>query len=225
MLRTLNIISLNRNSMSIRVATMMRKRMFASFMDEFAPRPSESILDIGVTSDQTYSSSNYLEALYPYKDRITAAGIDDASFLETLYPGMAFKHANALDLPFADASFDLVHSSAVLEHVGSNANQVKMVEECLRVARRGVCITTPIGGFRLSCTRKFRLSIGCRSLGAERSIPRLGTELFADEANLNLATEAELREIMRRFPSCKYSFAPARLWGWTSNLVMMVHKA
>lgn len=211
--------------MSIRVATMMRKRMFASFMDEFTPRPSESILDIGVTSDQTYSSSNYLEALYPYKDRITAAGIDDASFLETLYPGMAFKHANALDLPFADASFDLVHSSAVLEHVGSNANQVKMVEECLRVARRGVCITTPNWWFPIELHTQVPLVHWLPKPWCRAIYTKTGYGFFADEANLNLATEAELREIMRRFPSCKYSFAPARLWGWTSNLVMMVHKA
>lgn len=213
------------DSVSIRVATMMRKRMFASFMDEFTPRPSESILDIGVTSDQTYSSSNYLEALYPYKDRITAAGIDDASFLETLYPGIAFKHANALDLPFDDASFDLVHSSAVLEHVGSKANQIKMVEECLRVARRGVCITTPNRWFPIEVHTQVPLVHWLPKPWCRAIYTKTGYGFFADEANLNLATEAELREIMRRFPSCKYSFAPARLLGWTSNLVMMVHKA
>ena len=125
-------------SMSIRVATMMRKRMFAEFMADFNPQHWETLLDIGVTSDQSYTSSNYLEALYPYKEQVTAAGIDDASFLETLYPGMTFKYANALDLPFGNELFDLVHSSAVLEHVGSFENQTKMVEECLRVAKRGV---------------------------------------------------------------------------------------
>jgi ubiquinone/menaquinone biosynthesis C-methylase UbiE len=213
------------DSMSIRVATMMRKRMFASFMDEFTPRPSESILDIGVTSDQTYSSSNYLEALYPYKDRITAAGIDDASFLETLYPGMAFKYANALDLPFDDASFDLVHSSAVLEHVGSKANQMKMVEECLRVARRGVCITTPNRWFPIEVHTQVPLVHWLPKPWCRAIYTKTGYGFFADEANLNLATEADLHEIMRRFPSYKYSFAPARLLGWTSNLVMMVHKA
>ena len=40
-------------------------------MYEFAPLPSETILDVGVTSDQSYTSSNYLEALYPRKNRIT----------------------------------------------------------------------------------------------------------------------------------------------------------
>jgi hypothetical protein len=93
-------------SLANRVAARVRTRMFAAFIREFAPLSSETILDVGVTSDQSYTSSNYLEALYPHKNRITAAGIQDASFLETEYPGMTFVFANALDLPFSDGSFD-----------------------------------------------------------------------------------------------------------------------
>src|SRR5947209_11660439 len=130
-------------SLSVKVATKVRGDMFRMFMAEFAPRAAELVLDIGVTSDQSYSSSNYFEALYPYKDRIVAAGIQDASFLEALYPGTRYVQANALHMPFADASFDLVHASAVLEHVGSMSDQARMIAECLRVARRGVCLTTP----------------------------------------------------------------------------------
>jgi ubiquinone/menaquinone biosynthesis C-methylase UbiE/putative flippase GtrA len=213
------------DSMSIRVATMMRKQMFQAFIDEFTPQPSESLLDIGVTSDQSYTSSNYLEVLYPYKDRVTAVGIDDASFLETLYPGMTFKHANALALPFEDASFDLVHSSAVLEHVGSAANQAKMVDECLRVARRGVCITTPNRWFPVEVHTQVPLVHWLPKAMCRAIYKNTGYAFFADEANLNLTTEAELRQIMARFPTYKYSFAPSRLWGWTSNLVLMVHKS
>ena len=66
-----------------------------------------------------------------------------ARFLEQMYPGVRFLIADALNLPFSDGSFDYVHSSAVLEHVGSAANQKRMVAECLRVARKGVCLTTP----------------------------------------------------------------------------------
>jgi hypothetical protein len=196
------------DSLSIRVATEVRTRMFAAFMQEYAPLASETILDVGVTSDQSYASSNYLEALYPYKDRVTAAGIDDASFLETLYPGMTFTFANALDLPFADGSFDLVHSSAVLEHVGSFQNQAKMVKECLRVARRGICITTPNRWFPIEFHTQLPL------------IHWLPKPLCRA-----MRTKAELRRVMALFPAYGYRFAPTRLWGWTSNLVLMIHNS
>jgi hypothetical protein len=212
------------DSLSVRVATQVRERMFAAFLREFSPLPSETILDVGVTSDQSYSSSNYLEALYPYKDRITAAGIDDASFLEILYPGVTFKYANALDLPFADGSFDLVHSSAVLEHVGSFRNQTDMVKECLRVARRGVCVTTPNRWFPIEFHTQLPLVHWLPKPWCREIFRRSGYAFFADENNLNLMTQTELRRIMEKFPDCRFNFAPTRLLGWTSNLVLMVHK-
>lgn len=130
-------------SLSVRVATGVRKRMFAIFMEEFQPTESDQVLDIGVTADRTRSSSNYFEVLYPHKHKIIAVGLDDAAFLEKQYPGLKHLSANALDLPFADSSMDYVHSSAVWEHVGSRKNQQKMLAECLRVAKKGVLLTTP----------------------------------------------------------------------------------
>src|SRR5438552_554107 len=87
------------DSLAIGVATRVRHRMFAAFMNEFSLSEDDEILDLGVTSDQTYASSNYFEQLYPFKRRITAAGLDDAKFLEDQYPGIRFSYANALALP------------------------------------------------------------------------------------------------------------------------------
>jgi len=130
-------------SFSVRIAACVRRRMFDVFLQTFTPEETDTALDIGATSDQSYESSNYFEALYPFKDRLTACGLDDASFLEWQYPGLRFVSADVIALPFADASFDLVHSSAVIEHVGSRTRQRQMLAEVLRVARRGVYLTTP----------------------------------------------------------------------------------
>ena len=89
--------------------------MFDVFMRVVAPSPDGTVLDIGARSDQIYALSNEFEALYSWKDRVTGAGLDDASFLAPRYPGMRYVHADGRDLPFPDGSFDLVHSSAVLE--------------------------------------------------------------------------------------------------------------
>ena len=50
--------------------------------------------------------------------------------------------ADALDLPFADKSFDLVLSNAVIEHVGRQKDQLQFVREHQRVGIRWI-ITTP----------------------------------------------------------------------------------
>src|SRR5437016_4435279 len=83
-------------SLSVRVATRVRRRMFDVFFQTLAPGERDTVLDIGVTSDQSYESSNYFEALHPWKHRITAAGLDDAGFLERQYPGVRFVPADAM---------------------------------------------------------------------------------------------------------------------------------
>src|SRR5262249_56711435 len=125
----------------VRIAAHQRRKMFNRFMSDTGVAAQERILDVGVTSDRSYEASNYLEAWYPYKHMVTAAGIDDASFLCGQYPGMKFVIADGLRLPFRDQAFEVVHSSAVIEHVGSLAAQCAFVAECCRVARRAAFIT------------------------------------------------------------------------------------
>ena len=132
----------NAGGFTDRVSTHVRRKMYARFIDT-GVEADHTILDVGVTSDRDQLASNYLEAWHPWKDRITACGIDDASFLEEVYPGLRFVPADGKDLPFADGAFDWVHSSAVLEHVGSAAEQAKFVSELYRVCRKGIFITTP----------------------------------------------------------------------------------
>src|SRR5271154_7501713 len=126
------------DSLPTRLAAMQRRKMFQKFLD-FGPQADDVILDIGATSDRSYSHSNYLEAWYPHKARVTAAGIDPgAEFLEQAYPGVKFVLAAGRALPFADNSFDYVHSSAVIEHVGGGEQQFAFLGEAFRVARKGV---------------------------------------------------------------------------------------
>jgi hypothetical protein len=88
------------DSLAIRVTARMRRRMYDRFVAVARPAEHESVLDVGVTSDRSYASSNYLEAWYPAKHRLTACGLDDASFLEEQYPGLRFVPADGLALPF-----------------------------------------------------------------------------------------------------------------------------
>ncbi len=131
------------DSLPVKIAAHQRRKMFARFLADTRVGADDTVLDVGATSERTYEASNYLEAWYPHKDKVTAIGLDDASFLATLYPGMRFLRADALALPFADAAFDVVHAAAVIEHVGAFERQCGLLHECCRVARSAVFVTTP----------------------------------------------------------------------------------
>jgi putative flippase GtrA len=207
-------------SWSVRIAARARKRMFASFMRTFGPRENDTVLDIGVTSDQSYESSNYFEALYPWKHRITAAGLDDASFLEDRYPGVRFVPADVIALPFANSSFDLVHSSAVIEHVGSRTRQQQMLGECLRVSRRGVCLTTPNRWFPVEFHTQLPLLHWLPPRLHRPLFNLLGYGFFARESNLNLLSRRSLLSLADAFPAWRFEIRRQRLLGMTSNLLL-----
>ena len=85
--------------------------MFDAYLAASGATRDDTILDVGATSDRSYGHSNYLEAWYPHKHRITAVGIDDATFLEQMYPGLRFVRADGRDLHFENCAFAHVHSS------------------------------------------------------------------------------------------------------------------
>ena len=152
-----------------------------------------------------------MEAWYPHKGKILAVGIDDAGFLETLYPGMTFITANGLDLPFGEASFDVIHSAAVLEHVGRRENQAQLLRECARVARRSAFLTTPNRWFPVEFHTSLPL-LHWFPKPAFRALMRgMGRPFFAEEANLNLLGSTELRRLLMRRSTEQSSAMESRL--------------
>jgi hypothetical protein len=69
-------------------AVRARRRMIAMFREALAPGPEDKVLDLGVTPDSSLPESNLFEAIYPWRQRVTAASIEDAAHLERVYPGV-----------------------------------------------------------------------------------------------------------------------------------------
>lgn len=211
-------------SLPQRITGRMRRTLYARFLEVVRPQHHETILDVGVTSDRVYDFSNYLEAWYPHKSKITAVGIDDASFLEELYPGVTFLKADGRKLPFADNAFDVVHSSAVLEHVGSREDQMQFVWELTRVARRAVFMTTPNRWFPIEVHTILPLVHWLPAEWFRAILRRLGHDLLSREENLNLLTARDLRKICRDL-AVRHRVDATHLLGMPSNLLLTVYKS
>jgi hypothetical protein len=211
-------------SLPVRIAAHQRRKMFNRFMLDTGVAATESILDVGVTSDRTQEASNYLEAWYPYKHMVTAVGIDDASFLHSQYPGMKFLRADGLHLPFRDQTFDVVHSSAVIEHVGSLYRQSEFVAECCRVARRAVFITTPNRWFPVEFHTVLPLVHWLPKEFFRALMRRTGRGFFADECNLNLMTAGALSGAAATSHGFTHNVSNVALGGWPSNLLLNMRR-
>lgn len=108
--------------------------------------PNEcSVLDVGVSAesdDANPSRNSFLKNFRFDPVLYTALGIQDLSDMPNIYPGYKFVTYDGTIFPFSDKEFDLVWSNAVIEHVGQHDNQVRFVNEMLRVSKK-CFFTTP----------------------------------------------------------------------------------
>jgi SAM-dependent methyltransferase len=129
------------------ISLRSRERKLQLFLDELRPTAETTVLDIGADElgfgdGDGCGTLNFFEERYPWPERITALGLHDGSGFRARYPQIPYVQGDACDLPFADGSFDIVFSNAVIEHVGGRERQRRFVSEALRVGRRAF-ITTP----------------------------------------------------------------------------------
>ncbi len=212
------------SSLPVRIAARARRRMYEQFLRRAVPLEMDTILDVGVTSDESYEASNYLELWYPHKNRITAVGLDEESSLPLRFPGIKYLKADGCDLPFPDGSFDVVHSSAVIEHVGNDLQQQRFLAELVRVARRAVFVTTPNRWFPVEFHSLLPV-LHWLPPDAFRSMLR-GTryDFFSHVENLNLLDRAKLRDCCASFTQDTVVIESIKLLGWPSNLLLTICK-
>jgi SAM-dependent methyltransferase len=193
--------------------------MFRAFMEYFRPGPEATILDIGVTSDDSFQESNYFEQLYPYPQRITCVGTEDASHLETRYPGLMYRRVQpGQPLPFAAGAFDIVFSNAVIEHVGSRAAQAAFVRELCRVGK-AFFITTPNRWFPVEHHSGLPLLHFLPAKVYRNLLRQTRYSYWAREEHLNMLTEAGLAGLFP--PVREAAIRRIRVAGLCSNLVAM----
>jgi hypothetical protein len=169
------------------VSLRSRERKLRLFRDLFGPGPETTVVDVGVT-DAPFgagSSDNFFEAMYPWPDRITAVGNTELDRFTAAFPLVHAVRADGRELPFADGTFELGFSNAVVEHVaGGRDGQRRFVHELCRVARR-VFVTTPNRWFPLEVHTLLPLVHWLPEGARERVIPvddvldPLGPKAFA----------------------------------------------
>ena len=210
-------------SLAARLMHSARLRMFYDFLNLASPTPRDTILDVGV-SDAEHASDNMLERLYPWRERITGAGLaDGASFLRA-HPQCAYLPISTGEqLPARDGQFDLVVSNAVIEHVGGYRRQQAFVRELIRVARRGVFLSMPNRYFPVE--HHTALPLVAWSDATFRLACRLtGKAYWGDVDHLRLMSPARLREILPMEVAPIIRHAGIRLGPWSSNLVAWLPK-
>ena len=196
--RKANIIS----ELKARIVLKAREKMYNAFLDSVHPSKEDKILDSGVSPakgipNQKILTNNYFERRYPWKNKITATSIEDASFLEQEYPGLKFVQCEPYKTNFVDREFDAVFCNAVVEHAGTREQQKMFVHEYCRVGKK-VFFTTPNRWFPFEPHSALPF-IHWLPPKIFRAVLRvLGKGALADESILNLLDAKDFKNL---FPS------------------------
>lgn len=146
-----------------RISKANRKRKYDLFLKTFPVSADTTILDVGYTDSDYSGNENYLERHYPYLHNITALGVEKPTDFSRRYPQIKTVVYDGRVFPFADKSFDICWSNAVIEHVGPRDRQLAFLKEIQRVCKSAY-ITTPNRFFPVEVHTKCRFCTGCPNL-------------------------------------------------------------
>lgn len=209
-----------RHSLAERVLCLARDRIYDDFVAICRPQRSDTILDVGV-SDVVTDAANMIERKYPHPDLITAAGLGSGEDFRAAYPQTRYVQIAANEpLPFADRSFDIATSNAVLEHVGSRAHQVFFMRELMRVARK-VFVSVPNRYFPVEHHTAVPL-LHFSDLGFRAACRVLGKTEWTESDNLILMSRTTLAELAPAGLRKKIGYTGLRLGPCSSNLFLFV---
>lgn len=196
------------------ISAKSRTKKWLQFLHWSQTTPSTTIVDIGVNIHEYSNNDNLLEQLYGYPENITAVGLEsDWAEFRSRYPQVTTKTADGTQLPFADQSFDIAYSNAVIEHVGGQEKQRSFLQEMKRVAKRGY-LTTP--------NRLFPIEVHTRIPFLHLLLPKRGFDWFlrkidkgwAADDYMHLLSEQDLHTLLQEAKIENYTLVKNRFCGF-----------
>ena len=203
-------------SFAYKVSGYNRKRKWTIFEELLRPTPDLTVLDVGFNEIEHSSTDNYIEKHYPWPEKMTALGIDVPVTFGERYPQIRAVHYDGTTFPFAEGSFDICWSNAVLEHVGRHANrrdaQVYFLQEVDRVAKSAF-ITTPNKRFPVEVHTRTPLLHWLPKSWFDAYLRKRHQD-WASGDYMDLLTLGDLKRLMRDAGIKNYRIMQNRLAGW-----------
>jgi hypothetical protein len=129
------------------------------------------------------------------------------------------------DFPFEDGAFDWVFCDRVIEHMGNSERQSHLLKELLRIARKGIFVTTPNRWHPFEFYTALPLIHWLPASWWRRILRLFGQEIWASDCMLNLIDAKALQQYAAQQPGLtKYSVGHLRLMGIKAYFFLQILK-
>lgn len=197
-----------------------RDRKYRYFKEKIGFTSDTKVLDVGFANHEFSPIDNYLEKHYPFRANITALGVGGKDEFTKNYPDVEAVLYDGKVFPFADKTFDIGWSNAVIEHVGGKDRQLLFLKELLRTCRT-VYFTTPNVYFPVELhTRTLFLHWLPKTL-FDRYLRRIGKSWAAGDY-MYLLSKKRIMDLCREAGAQNVTIKGNRLFGFVMDYSVII---
>jgi hypothetical protein len=210
------------NSFFEKIIKNKRLEMFNILKKKINIYKLNDLLDVGTTNDSDLKSSNMfcnmLEVI-PIHKSVSNQAINNKRFKICKKKSIT---SNFNKKEIHQLKSDLVISSATIEHVGSLKNQIKKVNNMIKLSKKYILLTTPNRFFPIEVHTKLPLIHWLPKNIFRKILLLLGMSYFAYEKNLNLLNKNTLHIILSNFSKkINYNIYNIKFFGFVSNFLVI----
>mgnify|MGYP001341572990 CR=1 FL=1 len=200
-----------------------RLEIISIIKDELKNNSLIDILDIGTTTDTNESSNLIIKNLKNFEiyKSISNQKILSSFFSKTLQKSIT----KELSLNEIDTfSSDVVISNATIEHVGSYQEQLKMVENIIKLAKKFFIIVTPNRMHPIEFHSNIPFIHWLPKKIHRKILSLIGLQYLGKEENLNLLNTNNLIDMMKNFKNIRYDIRYVKFLLFKSNIILIGKK-
>jgi len=183
---------------------------------------NDSFLDVG-TTPLLLKEENIIFRVFNKFKSFTSVSNQNCNILKKKYPKLKLVHSSIFDYNIKSKIYDIVYSSATIEHVGNLSSQKKFVKILYKLSKKFLIITTPNKYFPLDFHSKVLFL---------HYFPKLfrfflefcGEKFLSKEKNLNLLSKCDLINICRDLNIRNYKIYTNFLFFIPANYIIIVKK-
>ena len=200
-----------------------RLEMISLIKQELKDNNFKDILDIGTTADNSESSNLIIKSLKNFKiyKSISDQKIVSSFFSKALQKSITdeFSHDE-----IETYGSDVVISNATLEHVGSNQEQSKMLENIVKLTKNFFIIITPNRMHPIEFHSKIPFMHWLPKKIHRKFLSLVGMSFLSKEKNLNLLNTGDIRNLIKKFDNIDFKIKYINFLLFKSNIILIGKK-